>query len=274
MNSTHRIQTRLTETGTILPMSLQEAKTSAPAIFATSQGPAIKSKAYKFTPTSEIIEHMDTLGYKLIDARQSKARTHDSEIYGGHVVSFQHDKLNVSSNGKLEAKPTIHIINSHNGSGSIRFEMGLFRLVCSNGLVIKQMDMGGFRERHTRYTFQEIKDIIEHKVQELPSTVGLLNKWAQREMTEQERFTFATEALALRLSSDRIPTAQEINAILTPLRPEDSNPDLYHTFNVIQEKVINGGYKLNNRTARGIKNPLRDLNINQALWNLAASKYN
>ena len=266
----NRIQTSLDANGKIIAMPIHEAKLLAPAAFATNQSPTITSRSYKFTPTEEVIGHMEQLGFKMIAARQSKARVELNQSYGTHIISFQHDDLYINGNGRVEARPTVHLLNNHIGTGPVQFELGIYRLACSNGLVVKQADLGGFRERHTKYTFPEIKNLIDGKLGELDRVTETLNSWHSRELTPQERFNMAMEAIALRSGGDRLPTAEEVNNLLKPRREEDHGEDLYHTFNVIQEAITQGGTKLNNRTMRHISSPTKDFSLNQALWNLAA----
>jgi hypothetical protein len=57
--------------------------------------------------------------------------------------------------------------------------------------------------------------------------------------------------------------------LLQPRRKEDNGKSLWLTYNVVQEGLIKGGFSLNNREARAIKNPLADFQINQDLWALA-----
>ena len=56
----------------ITSISLDKAKEYAPAIFATSPAPTIKSPKYQFTPTFEVIEHMQDMGYLLIVTGKQK----------------------------------------------------------------------------------------------------------------------------------------------------------------------------------------------------------
>jgi hypothetical protein len=152
--------------------------------------------------------------------------------------------------------------------------MGLFRLVCENGLVIKDKDMGSFRERHTKMNFQEVKNLIDEKVSGLQGVVNTISKWNMVEMTDKQRYQFAVEALALRLSDDRQPEQYEVLDILNAKRKVDEQPTLWHTYNTVQENLIKGGFQLNNRQARAIKNPIEDFNINQGLWSLATAYSN
>jgi hypothetical protein len=253
---------------TITSISLDTARQIAPAIFATSPAPTIKSPKYQFTPTFEVIDHMQDMGYVLTGVKQSSSNVELRKNWGIHITRFQHPQ------GKIEARPEVVLINSHDGTRPIQFEMGLFRLVCENGLVIKDKDMGSFRERHTKMNFQEVKNLIDEKVSGLQGVVNTISKWNMIEMTDKQRYQFAVEALALRLSDDRQPEQYEVLDILNAKRKIDAQPTLWHTYNTVQENLIKGGFQLNNRQARAIKNPIEDFNINQGLWSLASAYSN
>ena len=259
----------------ITSISLDTAKELAPAIFATSPAPTIKSPKYQFTPTFEVIDHMQNMGYVLTGVRQSNSNVELRKNWGIHITRFQHPDLYIKNpQGAIEARPEVVLINSHDGTRPIQFEMGLFRLVCENGLVIKDKDMGSFRERHTKMNFQEVKNLIDEKVSGLQGIVNTISKWNMVEMTDKQRYQFAVEALALRLSDDRQPEQYEVMDLLTAKRKVDEQPTLWHTYNTVQENMIKGGFQLNNRQARAIKNPIEDFNINQGLWSLASAYSN
>jgi hypothetical protein len=251
-------------------LSLAEARQKAPAIFAEKPADYINLKRYKFTPTTEIISHLDSMGWKLTDAKQSKTNVELRRDYGVHITQFQNPELFIKDgDGGIEARPTLVLVNSHDGSRPINFEMGLFRLVCSNGLVVKDKDFGGFKERHTKYTYTEVQNLIDQKMNELPTTIANINRWNGIEMSAKDRRAFAIEALALRINSDRQPEDYEIMDILEPKRKADAPNTLWHVFNRCQENIIKGGYQMNNRTARPITNPIQDLVLNQGLWQIA-----
>jgi hypothetical protein len=256
-------------------LTLEEAVAKAPAIAATRPADHINLKRYKFTPTTEVISHMNDLGFVLTDAKQSKTNLELRQNYGTHIVTFQHPELSIKgSDGKLEAKPTVVLVNSHDGVTPIKFEMGMFRLVCSNGLMIKDQDFGGFRERHTKMDFSAVRDLISEKIEGMQTVVNKISKWNGVEMTQGQRTSFAIEALAMRLSSDRQPENYEINEILSSRRREDDSNSLWHVFNRVQENLIKGGYQMNNRTARPITNPIQDMTLNQGLWQIAEAYAN
>ena len=251
-------------------MSLTDARLAAPAAFATAPAPTIKSAKYQFTPTHEVIDHMADLGFQLTGIKQSKSNVPLRQNWGIHIARFQSPELYIKNpEGGIEARPEVVMINSHDGTRPVQFEMGLFRLVCENGLIVKTQDFGGFRERHTKYDFNTLKSLIDEKISTLKPVVGKISKWAEKLMTDKERFQFAVEALALRMGDDRQPEQYEIYEILNPKRKADESKSLWHTFNTVQENLIKGGFQLNERQARAITNPVEDFRINQDLWQLA-----
>jgi hypothetical protein len=262
-----------TTTTGINSISLQTAIERAPAIAATQPAPPPyvggKNSKYIFTPTTEIIDHMATLGFALTDAKQSGGNMPIRQEFGAHMVHFQHPDLYIKANGEMEARPQIVLVNSHDGTKHLKMEMGIFRLVCSNGLMIKSTDLGGFKQRHTGVTLAGVKELIDQHVTALPGTIDTINRWSAREMSPKERFEFARQALQLRLGEEREMAEHEIRSILEPKREADRGASLWTTFNVVQEGLVRGGFMSGNRQARAIANPWVDAAINQSLWSLA-----
>ena len=253
-------------------LSLDTAIELAPAIAATSAGPNIPSTGrYKFTPTTEIISHMQDLGYVLTLAKQAGTGIPLRQNYGAHIVGFQHPDLYIKdrTNGGVEARPQIIMVNSHDGTKPHTFEMGIFRLVCENGLIVKSMDMGGYKERHSKFDMEGIKSLMDEKISGLPKTIEKINQWSGREMTSKERQQFAIDALLLRIGDDRQPEAYEINSILESRRAVDNDNSLWTVFNRVQENLTKGGFQMNNRQARAISNPWQDMELNKGIWQLA-----
>lgn len=254
-------------------LSLDQIRTMAPQAFAATAKPGVSAK-YSFLPTSRIIEDMDRLGWKVSAAKAGKYRNEANKGYGNHFIGFFHPDVFIRGNdGNIEAYPQVVVFNSHTGRGSFRFEMGIFRIVCSNGLVIKSSDMGSFQLKHTGYSFEELQVLINDAVERMPEVVGKINDFGQRLMNPTEQREFAQKAFALR--SDRQLNPRELEDFLAPRRKEDEGDDLWKILNRVQESVIKGGSlaepgkKKGKKAFKGIKNIHRDFKINQELWTLA-----
>lgn len=252
------------------PLGLSRARELAPAIFATAPAQYINRNRYNFVPTTDIIEKMDSNGWILTDAKQSKSKSDLRNNFGVHMVKFQHPDLYINDgNGGIEGRPQMVFLNSHDGTRPLQVELGIFRLVCSNGLMIKSHDMGGFRERHTRLTNDGVKELLDEKLQLADSAIERINRWSGIKMKALDMRKFATDALLMRISEERQPEEHEIFGILEARRESDNKNDLWHVYNRVQENLIKGGFNIGERQARAITNPIADMTLNQGLWQLA-----
>jgi hypothetical protein len=176
----------------------------------------------------------------------------------------------------VEAYINVIVMNNHTGRGSFRFEIGIFRLVCSNGMVIKDKDFGSFQLRHKGYSFDELQGTLNTAIERLPDVVGRINTLSQRIMSKEEQFEFAQKAFQLRTTPERLLSEEDLKDMLTPRRKEDEGDSLWHVFNRVQEGVIKGGFmavgnKGKLRKVKGIRNIQKDLELNQEMWEMAMS---
>ena len=256
----------------VVPMNDAALKSKAPAVFATSPASFINLKRYNFVPTTDIIDKMNTQGWVLTNAKQSKTNSDLRRDYGVHMVEFQHPDLYIKDNkGAVEARPTVLFVNSHDGTKPIQSELGMFRLVCSNGLIIKAQDFGGFRERHTKLTNDAVKLLLDEKINLMNTAIERINRWNSVTMNSVDMRKFATDALIMRSGEERQIEDHEVFSVLEPKRVVDQVNSLWHVYNRVQENIIKGGFSLGNRQARAITNPLQDMKLNQGLWQLAES---
>lgn len=248
----------------------------APSVFTMKADKSSTSKHYVHIPTEQVIDDMQALGWGVVDAKQVKARKNAG--YQKHMVVFGNDDITITGKDGDTVMPRILMTNSHDGKNSFQFQAGLYRLVCSNGLVIADAEFANMKIRHMGYDLAELKTVITEIVEKLPLTVECMNKLKAKELSEQEQVKFAKEALATRLSEKEISkyTSDDIVELLNPTRKEDNGNDMWSVYNVIQEKIIHGMfdvYGVNGkvRKARKIKNFKQDTQVNQELYQLALS---
>lgn len=256
------------------PMSLEDIRKAAPQIFASSPRPGVSAK-YSFLPTARIIEDMDRLGWKVQSAQSNRNRSKVNAEFGNHVVKFFHPDIFMrDQDGGVEAYINVVVMNNHTGMGSFKFEVGIFRLVCSNGLIIKDKDMGSFNLRHTGYSFEDLRETMNQVIDKLPDVVGRINEYNRVIMSKEAQADFAQKAFALRSYQERPLTEEELAEFLQPRRKEDEGDSLWTVLNRVQESVLKGGYHITNaknkiRKAKSIKNIQKDLELNQQVWDLA-----
>jgi hypothetical protein len=256
-------------------LSKSEIQEIAPAVFTNQPHPKVSDK-YSFLPTHRIIDDMEKLGWSVSSVKMAKTNNVNQKKYGKHLVQFFNPELVIKDDqGEIEAYPQILIVNNHRGYGKLRIEVGVFRLVCENGLIVKDREMGSYTLRHMGYSFEELQTLVNTVVANLQGVVGKINKFTERIMTQEEQFDFAKKALAVRFGEDKKASKEQIQDMLLVRRPEDKGDDLYKVFNRVQESVIRGGFNVQSDTKSGAKkvrkisNMLKDLDVNGQLWVLA-----
>ena len=245
----------------------------APSVFAESPSDEV-SKHYTHIPTERVIDDMEVLGWKPIEAKQVAARTKHTKGFQKHLLVFRNDDVVINGEDGDTVYPQIMLTNSHDGKNAFQFQAGLYRMICSNGLVIADEQFESVKMRHMGYSFEDLQDMIKEMVGKLPLTVESMNKMKAIEMAEDQILAFAKDALNARFTKKEMNRIEvDLKELTTPTRKEDKGSDLWSVFNVVQEKLIEGDFQYRAggkvRQARVIKNFKQDMKINKKLFNVA-----
>jgi hypothetical protein len=264
-------------------ISIEEVERRCPVAF-TKEPSRDLSKHYVHMDTSVVIQDMMELGWVPVDAKQRKPKGKGTK-YTPHMVAFQNPDIQIQSGDELLA-PTILLNNSHDGTSAFRFRVGIYRLVCSNGLVIPESEYSSFKIRHKGYTFETLRSRLKGAVVELPKHVEIINKMVVTNLTDEQKLDFALKAMLLRSNVnaygakvENTYTEETLRSIITPVRNADMGDDLWKTFNVIQESMIRGGFavQVEGKRARKLKpvtSFLADQKLNEELFELALEYVN
>tara|TARA_R110002153_G_scaffold2472_2_gene12168 strand:- start:423 stop:1229 length:807 start_codon:yes stop_codon:yes gene_type:complete len=245
----------------------------APSIFNTKPSDNV-SKHYTHIPTTKVISDMRTLGWDVVDVKEVKARKKATIGVQKHLVTFNNPDVVINGDDGDTVYPQILLTNSHDGKNAFKFQAGLFRMVCENGLVIATESFQDVKMRHMGYTFEELQTNIREMVERLPLTVESMNKMKAIELSQQSAVDFAKRALETRFTEKQIDSINiNFEELLNPIRKEDEGNDVWSVFNVVQEKLINGDFEYRRgnklRKARKVKNFSQDQKINKELFQLA-----
>ena len=258
-------------------LTKDQIRNSSPLVFADAPtNPDVSSK-YLFVNTETIIDDLEKLGWLPVQSAQRKARKSEGTIFSKHMVAFQNPNIKISSEDGDHAYPRILLTNSHDGMQAFKFSVGIFRLVCSNGLVVADEQFSDFKIKHKGYTFEELRNVVRQAVEDLPNKVQVMNDMKNRILTEDEKRKMALDAMLIRAGVKELQYDEEtIDDILDPKREADKGDDLWRVFNVIQEKITQGdfhaaltGAKV--RKVRKIKSFEKDMKVNKELFKLATS---
>src|SRR5256712_6771167 len=254
-------------------MSLNHIRVAAPSVFAERPWDTMSAK-YRFFPTVHVVEGLMQQGFLPVRAQQSCTRIEGKGDFTKHLLRFRHASM--ADSAVQSTVPEIVLINSHAGSSAYHLSVGLYRLICTNGLVVKSAGIEDIRVRHSGRE-SLIQDVIEGSyriIEEAPRALAQVEQWQHLQLSPPEQEVLAEAALELRDSALQV----QPRALLAPRRWEDGQADrprdLWRTMNVTQENLMRGGVQGRNeqgqrRRLRGVTSVDGDTRINKALWVLA-----
>jgi len=261
------------------PLTLEEIGQRAPSALATRPYDAMSAK-YGFVPTLGVIEAMIKAGFQPFRATQSRTRIAGKGDFTKHMIRFQRQDLGQLVVG--DVIPEVVLINSHDGSSAYKLIVGLYRLICSNGMMVSDGEIDSINVAHKGNIVQDVLDGSHRLIADTQKSLNTVRGWTQLQLTDGEQRVFAESAHTLRFadSEGKVTTPITASQLLVPRRREDVGGDLWHTLNRVQENVIVGGLHAIQRDAEGrrvrrvstrrINGIDQDVRINRALWQLAS----
>lgn len=240
----------------------------APSIFTVDKHEE-RSDRYAVIPTVDVLEALRREGFFPVYAGESRARSEDKKGFTKHMLRFRQDG---NAHDVGEIFPEVVMVNSHDGTSSYQLSAGLFRQVCSNGMVVSDGAIETVRVRHSGNVIDNVIEGTYSIINETPKALEHMSVMQGTELSLEEQIIFANAAASLRWD-DGFKVSEP--ALLQPRRTDDRGRDLWRTFNVVQEKVIRGGVVVENtetrnrQRAREIKSVGESVKLNKALWTLA-----
>ena len=212
----------------------------------------IKQKPF-YIPTMDVVERLQNEGWLLKGVAEHRVKSKKVE---SNYVQLQHPDFAVlNKHGKTEAYTSITISNSCSGAKPLQMSLGVFRQVCTNGMVA--FDQHGESEiiKHTEVNFMNLQNFIAAMTNKTGHLLNSVNEMKHRGLNIEQMKKLAYEAAKLKYSDLR-----DINTdnLLTVNRIEDEGNDVWTVFNRIQENLTHD-----------ITNMNRDIKINQQLFAMA-----
>lgn len=261
--------------------------TLAPSIFSTTAHPE-RSSRYHVYPTSAVVDGMREAGFQpVMAATVHRMRNMEDERmpFAKHIIRFQ--QAQHLGTGMPET-PEVVLINAHDGTSAYKIMAGIFRFVCSNGLVVASTSVGSIRIPHRSNPLDVVAASLE-MAQHSPMLMNKVQDMRALELTESKRVELATEAAKIRFGDDWQDKLFKPEDLLTLRRYQDNGTDLWSTFNILQENCTKGNrnirlrpYYIQNergfmvektRRFRSVQSINGNVKLNQQLWQLADDFY-
>lgn len=266
------------------PLTLEQIAGATPSVMA-QEAHESRSAKFSFIPTSEVLAGLMREGFAPVEVRQGGSRIEGKAAFTKHAVRLRHASKSPALVGPGdELFPEIVLYNAHDGTGAYKIMSGAYRVLCANGLVTSQT----FEEQKVAHKGDVVGDVIEgafRVVDQLPRVIEAAQTWAGLRLSHGEQLAFARAAAEIRWEPETMGAAVHSTAPIDPARlldvrrASDRGDDLWRSFNRVQEGLIQGGQRYQqrdettrrttNRTVRGVNSVDQNRAVNRALWTLA-----
>jgi len=252
----------------------------APSIYAM-EAHASRSDRFRVIPTASVLKALEREGFEPFKVVQCNTRDASRREFTKHMV-----RLRKVGDAAFAAGSTSEIVlkNANDGSSSYELMAGIYRLVCSNGMIVGDT----YDSVRVKHQGDVVRGVIEGSYKVLETAHRALEvaaDWKQIRMSNEAQMALAEAAHILRFDIDS-DTPIEPKQLLLPRRRDDLEPDLWTTFNRVQENCLRGGLsarapmtidergrRIRGRmvTTREVRGIDQDVRLNKALWTLAES---
>jgi hypothetical protein len=211
----------------------------------------IKQKEF-YIPTLDVITKLQDEGWQLSGVAEQRGK---NRKITSNYVQLQHPDFAVqNSKGKDEAFTSITLSNSCNGSRPLQMSLGLFRQVCTNGLIRFDQHAETEKIKHIEVNARDLDRFVISMNSKASQLLTEVNEMKHKGLSLEDMRKLAGEAARLRYNNlDNI----NIDDLFAVNRVEDESNDLWTVFNRIQENLTHD-----------VKNMSEDIRLNQQLFSL------
>jgi hypothetical protein len=211
----------------------------------------IKQKEF-YIPTLDVITKLQDEGWKISGVAEQRGK---NRKITSNYVQLQHPDFAIkNSKGKDEAFTSITLSNSCNGAKPLQMSLGMFRQVCSNGMVTYDQHAESQNIKHIEINARNLDRFVNSMNGKANKLLAEVNEMKHKGLSLEDMRKLAGEAASLRYTNlDEI----NIDDLFAVNRVEDESNDLWTVFNRIQENLTHD-----------VKNMNEDIRLNQQLFSL------
>lgn len=257
------------------PMDDETLFKAAPSIFAT-EAHVSRSDKFAYIPTIQVLNGLRKEGFNVHEIRQGGSRDEVKRGFTKHMIRLRQDGAKQVGDSFRE----LILLNSHDGTSSYQLMSGVFRMVCSNGLVCADGVAHGVKVAHRGNHEEVIGKVVEGAYTVIKDGQVIdesMEVMRSIELKPEEQEIFAMAAAQAKFGEEENPLyARQVNCAQ---RQADIGSNLWLTFNRVQENLIKGGLRYTgtnaqgirtNRTTRAVNGIDGNISLNKALWTLTS----
>lgn len=231
------------------------------------------SETFQHITTARIVSALEGTGFHVSGMGEQRTRAAHRSGYQKHIVELKRDNWAIDANNQMR----VLLRNANDGTSALFMTLGIFRLVCSNGLMVGN-PIFSTRIAHSGNIEPKIAAGIEYLYNMGPKLVEQVRAMQERQLSDEQGRELMRRIVSLRAPE----TTVSFTDIFSAQREEDKTSDVWTLFNRAQERLVRGNYgfrtmstrgdggtRLYNRIARPIKGIDRLVKLNREAWNIA-----
>jgi hypothetical protein len=250
--------------------TIDKALAFAPSLSAQyRQTQRIKTKE-NYIETADVLIDLSKNGW-IVEGVCENLNKKDRKVEMHYAKLYHPDLAMKNDKGHIECVSNIYISNSCNGKNPMKFDFGMYRQVCSNGLMrFDGQSVGSIS--HSEKGAKQYQTIMGRIDELAMENVNKFDSLKNKELSPEQIRRFTNDAFSIRFSKadeERINQSQ-----LTEIhRPEDQGNTLWSVFNRVQENLTKPSMlvDVDGKVIGGVNNIKQDFQINQDLFRLVES---
>src|SRR3954452_14096255 len=171
------------------PLTDDQLRSIAPSIFAEDKHSS-RSERYAYISTIHVLNGLRKEGFLPFYVAQSRTRREDRENFTKHLIRFRHVN-HIQGLHVGDEFPEISLLNSHDGTSSYLMDSAIYRLACSNGLIVASGDVKSIKVPHKG----NVRDMVIEAAYEVAGTFPVVQE-KMKEMKATRLLPAVQEALA------------------------------------------------------------------------------
>jgi len=198
------------------------------------------SKRYNVINTMDVVQQFERFGFELSSIDAGRTLSMDKMGKGKHMVRMAAE---FKMPGGLRPEVIIH--NSYDGTKALNIRVGVFRFVCSNGLIVGSNLIPNLQILHSNNSWQ---DLINEFIDTYEEKHHIQSEWIENMMDVKmgldEAYEYAKKALEIRHYDKRIiMDPVDPLELLIVRRKEDKNSNAWDRYNTLQENLVQGNFR-------------------------------
>lgn len=196
------------------------------------------SKNYMLVPTKEVFAMMENRGFDAKIVRAVNTSKVDKRGFQKHLFEITPNQSLLQNEDQMRMR--IYGENSYDGSSSLRFEGGLLRQVCSNGLKMSFNIFEPVRIVHRKINENTLEEALNRCVSQFDNVNNVIKEMQSYELTDNQAMEYAQSIFQIRTNTTNPENILEgeFAKLLEVNRESEKDKTAWNVLNTVQENLF------------------------------------